>query len=143
MTPERPKPRSISLWAGGVGLAALAIWMGIGLVYDSARPHLYYQYRHRQDVLPEYPIREVVQWLGAIAGELGLACAVLVGARKTHPAVRLLANAAWMGLLCFGNAPLLMHAPPYFADHAVWLLFASAWSIVIAIAAAIESRLRA
>jgi hypothetical protein len=142
VTPERPKPRSISLWVGGVGLAAIAIWMGIWLVFDSGQSRLYYQYRH-QDQLPEYPIREVVQWLGAIAGELGLACALLLGARKTHPAVRLLANAAWMGLLCFCNAALLMHAPPYFADHAVWLLFAAAWSIVIAIAAAIESRVRA
>ena len=134
-------PRNVTLVVAIAGLAGLAAWIGYGTVIDSANPHYYYQYRH-SDTLPAYPVIDVLEWVGAIAIEALGAVGFLAFARKTHPAVRLLAVALiYVAIFAF-LFPFAMHSPPYYGGHLAWLFLAAAWCVVTAIAAAIEKWLR-
>ena len=134
-------PRNVTLWVAIAGLAALAAWVGSPTVILSGDPHRYYEYRH-SDVLPAYPVKDVVEWLAAIAIEAIGALGFLAFARKTKPAVRLLAVGLLYGAIFLCLAPFAMHAPPYYDGHVGWLFFAACWCVVTAIAAAIEALVR-
>lgn len=135
-------PRSISLRVAIGGLVALAGWIAVTVIDHSGRPEYYYEHRHETS-LAEYPTTAVVEWLGVVALALVGAIVYLVAARRTSPAVRLLALAvSFGGLLAFG-LPFLMHTPPYFGAPFAFALLGGGWSVVMAVVAAIETRIRA
>jgi len=134
--------RSISIRVALIGLVAIAIYSGHGLAIISGDPGHYYQYRHAS-VLPAYPTTAVLESLGLMAAEVVAAFLLVLLARRTKPAVRLLAVGVCAGAMLAAGLPLAMHAPPYYGGHLVWLFYAAGWMLPMAAIAAIESAVRA
>lgn len=134
-------PRSVTMLVAIVGLVALAVFVGWRTVVTSGDPGHYYQYRNSL-TLPDYPVVEVLEWVGAIALEGLAAIAFLVLASKTSPALRLLAVMLVYALIFMCMLPFAMHSPPYYGGHLLWLFAAGVWCLVTATAAAIEQWFR-
>lgn len=130
-------PRSVSLVVAGIGFVALAAWSIWGVVESSGEPGRYYRFRHSEAGFV-YPRDSVIAWSAAIAVELASFLGFLSLGQRLSPGVRLLSilGLCVVGLGVFGFGA--MHAPPYYTGHLVWLFVAGAWSMVTAIAAAIE-----
>jgi hypothetical protein len=130
---------SIVRWIAIAGLVALAMWSGYLLADHSGDPRYYYEHRNGSP-LDAYPTAQVVEALGVIAGELGIAWVVLFLARKTQAPVRLLAVCALFGIQFLIGLPFAMHSPPYYGGDLVFVALASGWAFVMAIVAFIVQR---
>ncbi len=129
-------------WIAGLGLVGIAVWICVLIAVHSGDPHHYYKYRDA-DALPEYPISDVVTWLGIVAGQVVVELAILVVARRTSLAVRLVAVAVVCGTSFVVGIPFaMMHAPPYSGANVVYSVFAAPWAVVMAVVAAIVARVR-
>lgn len=122
-------------WIVIAGLAVLSAWCIAGAISNSANPGNYYQYRHSAEGFV-YPAREVLSWVLVITAEAVLATIWLLATRAPRHASVVIGLA--FGVAGFFFAAISMHAPPYFANHAIFLLFAAAWLWLAAIAGALR-----
>jgi lysylphosphatidylglycerol synthetase-like protein (DUF2156 family) len=113
------------------GLAVIAAWCLLGAIRGSGVPGNYYRFRHSATGFV-YPTDDVLTWCGVIVAELVVAIGILWWTTGSLPRTCVLL-AACLGVPFAVLLPLGMHAPPYFAMHLVFLMFATIWLIVAAI----------
>lgn len=137
-----PRPRG---WqAGALGLVALMMYVAWWSIEASAVPNGYLARRGWEVAIDgpwRFPHEQVRTWLSAMAVEGALVIWALSARWATSLAVRslMLAAAAALTLVCI--SPLLMHASAPFPQHMAWLLLATAWLLLVSLAAALGGRM--
>jgi hypothetical protein len=127
---EKGNVERIVRWAAGVSLGALAAYYVWLIVTRSAEPRAYFEHRRGVVGTWEYPTASV-----AVSCVLVVAEAMFLWTLLTRPT-----TALWMrSLLAVGialpasvmGALVLMHSPPYFGFHVLWIVSVTVFLLVV------------
>lgn len=126
-------------WIAVTGLVACAIWMAFGMINDARFPERYdgYRFRNTEPADWSYPTEAVARWVATIMIEALVGAVFLVWGSKGSPAWRCLAIGFLSGCVGLFLGMMAMHAPLPFGLHAIWLIFAGGWLLLMAVVSVI------
>ena len=139
MRPRRTRADSRLSWIAISGLWINALHGSMRMIDRARLPETYDGYRYRSGRAPAdwaFPTDDVATWICAIAVE-ALVVSVLLRLVTGSITGICLTLAALCGFGAFVMIPLGMHARTTFSIHAISLLFAAGWLIVMGIASAL------
>jgi|SRR5678816_3435247 hypothetical protein len=108
------------------GLVVLAGWSAQRIIEHAAHPSGYAAYRHPPEHYV-YPTSTVASWLGAVAFELVVACWFIWRARTLTVVTGALAIA--FTIYAFPSLVIMVDAPWYVGDHALFVVLVAVWLI--------------